>query len=62
MEPIYVGWLLLDTCTGDTNRGKQETKEEKIIFWCYIYLFLFSILYIDTIVTFPTYIAILEIY
>ena len=44
MEPKYVGRLLLDTCTGDTERGRQKTIK---CFWCYIYLFLGRLLYID---------------
>ena len=30
MEHKYVGWLPLDTCTGDTDRGMQETKDDKV--------------------------------
>ena len=46
MKPKYVGWLQLDACTGDNNRRIQETKDDKIDYWCYIYLFLGRILYI----------------
>ena len=32
MEPKYVGWVLLDACTGDTNKKIQETKDNRMSF------------------------------
>ena len=61
MERKYVGWLLLDAFTGDTNRRMQET-DDKMSFWCYIYIFLGRILYIYTISCFELYIAFLKMY
>ena len=51
MQLRYVGWLLLDASTGDTNRRIQETKDDKKSFLCYIYLILATILYRDRIFT-----------
>jgi hypothetical protein len=42
MEPKHAGWLLLDSCTGDTNRRIHEKK--KMSFSWYTYLFLLSVL------------------
>ena len=30
MEPKYIGWLPLVTGTRDTDRGMQETKDDKV--------------------------------
>jgi hypothetical protein len=48
-----IGYLiLLDVCTGYTNRRIQETKDDKMSVSWYIYLFLLSVLSKDNIYTF----------